>query len=70
MIKLNVLSNMTFMNDFMQTVNYIASAIDMTSKNTSTTAHQITRLNHSGSQNNGCGCGRGRDGGRNINSRG
>jgi hypothetical protein len=27
------LSNMTYMNDFTQAVNYIASAIDMTTKN-------------------------------------
>jgi hypothetical protein len=33
-IKLNVLSNTTYMNDFHVMVNYVASAIDMTTKNT------------------------------------
>jgi hypothetical protein len=66
MIKLKVLSNMTFMNNFTQAVNYIASAIDMASKNTSTMAHKISELNCSGSQNNGHSHGRGGDGGRNT----
>jgi hypothetical protein len=38
-IKLNILSNITFMKDFPQVVNYIASAINMTTKTSSTTAH-------------------------------
>jgi hypothetical protein len=35
-IKLNILSNQTYMNDFTQTVNNIATAIDMTTKLLST----------------------------------
>jgi hypothetical protein len=68
-IKLNVLSNTTFMNDFSQAVNYIASAIDMTTKNSSTTARQISELTRSGIHNSGRGRGRGR-GGRNSRGRG
>ncbi len=37
-IKLSVLANDTFMNSFPQVVNYIASAIDLTTKNSNTTA--------------------------------
>ncbi len=45
-IKLSVLANATFMNDSPQAVNYIASAIDMMTKNTSsTTACQISEVN-------------------------
>jgi hypothetical protein len=69
-IKLNILSNMSFMNDFAQMVNYIASAIDMTTKNASTTARQISELNRSGINNNGHGRGRGRESGGNLNNRG
>jgi hypothetical protein len=54
-IKFNVLSNTIFMNDFPQTVNYIASAIDMTTKNSSTMARQISELTRSGTQNSGRG---------------
>lgn len=36
-IKLNVLSNQTFMNDFLETVNYITGAIDMLQKNVNPT---------------------------------
>ncbi len=57
-IKLSVLSNSILMNDFPQAVNYIASAIDMITKNTSTSAQQISELNRSGYR--GCGRGRGR----------
>jgi hypothetical protein len=61
---------MSFMNDFAQMVNYIASAIDMTTKNASTTARQISELNRSGINNNGHGRGRGRESGGNLNNRG
>ena len=57
------------MNDFPQTVNYIASAIDMTTKNSSTMARQISELTRSGTQNSGRGRGR-RHGGRNSRGRG
>jgi hypothetical protein len=56
------------MNDFAQAVNYIASAIDMTTKNTSTLARQISELNCLGMNNNGHG--RGRGGGRSARGRG
>jgi hypothetical protein len=58
-IKLNILSNTTYMNDFHAIVNYVASAIDMTTKNTSTSARQISELNRSNGQNGGHGRGRG-----------
>jgi hypothetical protein len=58
-IKLNILSNTTYMNDFHAIVNYVASAIDMTTKNTSTSARQISELNRSNGQNGGHGHGRG-----------
>ncbi len=58
-IKLYVLSNTTYMNDFHEMVNYVASAIDMTTKNTSTSARQISELNRSNNQSNGHGHGRG-----------
>jgi hypothetical protein len=63
-IKLNVLSNQTYMNDFTKSVNYIATAIDMATKNTSTVTRQISELNRSQNQNNGRGRGRGRGSGR------
>jgi hypothetical protein len=70
-IKLNVLSNTAYMNDFHAMVNYVASAIDMTTKNTSTTARQISELNRSTHQHNGRGHGRGRGrGGRGRGGRG
>ncbi len=69
-IKLNVLSNMTYMNDFTQAVNYIASAINMMTNNTSTVARQISEQNRSNMQYNDRGRGRGRNGGRNLNARG
>jgi len=59
-IKLNVLSNNTYMNDFHEMVNYVASAIDMTTKNTSTAARQISELNRSNISNGSRGRGRGR----------
>lgn len=59
---------MDYMNDFAQAVNYIASAIDMTTKNTSTSARQISELNRLGMNNNGHG--RGRGGGRSARGRG
>jgi hypothetical protein len=42
---------MVFMNDFTQTVNYIANAIDMTAKNTSTTARQISEYTRNQNHN-------------------
>ena len=73
-IKLNVLSNNTYMNDFHEMVNYVASAIDMTTKNTSTAARQISELNRSnisnGSRGRGRGRGRGGLGGRGRGGRG
>jgi hypothetical protein len=52
-IKLNVLANNVFMNDFSQAVNYILSAIDLTTKNATTTARQISDLNAGGRQQGG-----------------
>jgi hypothetical protein len=75
-IKLNVLSNTTYMNDFHAMVNYVVSAIDMTTKNTSLSAQQISELNPSNGQNGGrghgrggCGKGRGRGRGRGRGNR-
>lgn len=65
---------MVFMNDFAQTVNYIASAIDMTAKNTSTTARQISEYtrnqNHNGNTRGVFRGGRGRGRGRGRGGRG
>ena len=62
------------MNDFHEMVNYVASAIDMTTKNTSTAARQISELNRSnisnGSRGRGRGRGRGGLGGRGRGGRG
>lgn len=76
-IKLNVLSNPFFMNDFAQTINYMASAIDMITKNTSTSSRQISETKSSvtnsgrGSQGRGGrGHGRGRGRGRGRGGRG
>ncbi len=44
-IKLNVLSNQLFMNNFLQAVNYIAGAIDMIKKNAAPTFRQISQVN-------------------------
>jgi hypothetical protein len=45
-IKLNVLSNTALLNDFSQAINYIASAIDMVTKNSgAVTSRQISELN-------------------------
>jgi hypothetical protein len=47
-IKLNVLANQTFMNDFPQTINFVASAIDLMTKNTGgTAARQIADMHSS-----------------------
>jgi hypothetical protein len=43
-IRLNVLSKVTYMNDLSQAVNFIGSAIGMTSKSTSTAALQVSEL--------------------------
>jgi hypothetical protein len=46
MIKLNILSNTTLLNDISHAINYVASAIDMVTKNTNmTTTRQISDLN-------------------------
>lgn len=46
MIKLNILSNTTLLNDISHAINYIASAIDMITKNTNmTTTRQMSDLN-------------------------
>jgi hypothetical protein len=52
-IKLNVLSNPAFMNSFSQAINYIASAIDMISKNTAgSSTRQISEYSTNQGQNN------------------
>jgi len=52
-IKLNVLSNPEFMNSFSQAINYIASAIDMISKNTAgSSTRQISEYSTNEGQNN------------------
>jgi hypothetical protein len=45
-VKLNVLSNPIYMNNFAQAVNYLASAIDMVTKNLSTSSQQISNHKH------------------------
>jgi hypothetical protein len=50
-IKLSVLSNQLFMNNFLQAVNYIAGAIDMTPKNAAPTFRQISQINDTTSTN-------------------
>jgi hypothetical protein len=67
-IKFNVLSNNTYMKDFHEMVNYVASAIDITTKNTSTAARQISELNRSNISNGSRG--RGREQGRGGRGRG
>ena len=62
-IKLNILSNPTFMNNFAQTINYMASAIDMITKNNPNNPRQISELN----RNNP---GRGNNRGRSYRGRG
>jgi hypothetical protein len=72
-IKLNVFSNPVFMNNFSQTINYKASAIDMITKNTTGMTRQISSSNRNPQGSNGRfidsynhnGRGRGR-GGRNV----
>jgi hypothetical protein len=63
-IKLNVLSNPTFMNNFAQTINYMASAIDMITKNNPSSTRQISELNR---HNSGRMNGRGRSNRRRTN---
>ena len=67
-IKLNVLANEAFMNSFPQAINYIASAIDLITKNTSTTARQIADMHRNEAR--GRGRGRGRSPGRDGRGRG
>jgi hypothetical protein len=43
-IKLNILSNQTFMNNFLETMNYMASAIDMMQKNTMPIYRQVAQV--------------------------
>jgi hypothetical protein len=43
-IKLTVLANQAYMNDFSQTVNYISTAIDLITKNSSNSARQISNM--------------------------
>jgi hypothetical protein len=62
-ITLNILSNPTFMNNFAQTINYMASAIDMITKNNPNNPRQISEL----SRNNS---GRGNNRGRSYRGRG
>jgi hypothetical protein len=50
-IKLSILANAIFMNDFPQAVNYMASAIDMMSKNVSTTTRQIAEVHRTDGTN-------------------
>jgi hypothetical protein len=47
--KLNVLSNPTFMNSFAQTINYMAGAIGLITKNASSNSRQISELNRNSS---------------------
>jgi hypothetical protein len=71
-IKLNVLSNQEFMTNFAQAINYMASAIDMITKNSTTSIRQISQSttgqsgnrNNQGRGNRGRGRGRGGRGGR------
>jgi len=65
-IKLNVISNPTFMNNFAQAINYTVSAIDMISKNTPSTMRQIAEATrHFTGRNNNRGRGSRGRGGRN-----
>jgi hypothetical protein len=52
-IKLNVLSNEPYMNDFSQAINYITSAIDLVSRNTTSPTRQVSNVNSSGNNNRG-----------------
>jgi hypothetical protein len=69
-IKLNVLSNQVFMNSFPQTINYIASAIDMVTNNSSHSSRQIAGVNTGGRGGGARGRGRGNNGGRHGRGRG
>jgi hypothetical protein len=44
-IKLNILANQVYMNDFAQAINYIASVIDLTIKNSNSSSRQLSDLN-------------------------
>jgi len=59
-IKLTVLANAAYMNDFPQTVNYIASAIDLITKNNSSSARQLANVTTGRGRGRGQGRGRGR----------
>ncbi len=74
-IKLSVLANPTFMNNFPQAVNYMASTIDLTTKNTAAASREISEVQRTdggggrargrgGRQNTRGGYGRGGRGGR------
>jgi hypothetical protein len=72
-IRLNVLANKIFLNDFAQAINYISSAIDLTTKNTTTNARQISDYHRNMAQNTtqgGRGQGRGRGGYQGRQARG
>jgi hypothetical protein len=51
-IKLNVSSNQAFMNSFAQTINYIANAIDLTKRNSTSSTRQVAQATTHGNQNN------------------
>jgi hypothetical protein len=72
-IKLNILSNPLFMNNFAQTINYMASAIDMITRNTPGGTRQISDIHRGNNFNNNRGNGQqgraGRGRGRNQNAR-
>ena len=62
-IKLTVLANNLYINNFAQAVNYIAGAIDLITKNTSTSARQISDITcNDGFYNQGRGKARSRGG--------
>jgi len=66
-IKLNILSNPVFMNSFSATINYVASAIDMIGKNSSSTpTRQISGVDSGNHNHSNRGRGRGGRGGRNA----
>lgn len=44
-IKLNVLQNQVYMNNFLETVNYVTTAFDMLQKNTNPSLSQVSQVN-------------------------
>jgi hypothetical protein len=63
-IKLNVISNQAFMNSFAQTINYMENAIDLTTRNSTSSTRQVAQVTTHGNQNseNATNRGRGRRG--------